>query len=140
MKQLISNVKENIFFLISTLLFMTLSLIAINAVHAQPIDPGKIVDDIKNATDWSQLLNLETAVYTFLITVGGYLSAFIPGLRSIDSGVYRILVWAILVIAGSLVIGVGNVWLGAISYFFSTSLYEVVLKLFKPSPKPNTTA
>lgn len=140
MKQLISNAKENIFFLISALLFMTLSLIAINAVHAQPIDPGKIVDDIKNATDWSQLLNLETAVYTFLITVGGYLSAFIPVLRSIDSGVYRILVWAILVIAGSLVIGVGNVWLGAISYFFSTSLYEVVLKLFKPSPKPNTTA
>jgi len=140
MKQLFSNAKENIYFLLSAFVFMTLSLIAINAVHAQPIDPGKIVDDIKNATDWSQLLNLETAVYTFLITVGGYLSAFIPGLRSIDSGVYRILVWAILVIAGSLVIGVGNVWLGAISYFFSTSLYEVVLKLFKPSPKPNTTA
>lgn len=140
MKQLFSNAKENIYFLLSAFVFMTLSLIAINAVHAQPIDPGKIVDDIKNATDWSQLLNLETAVYTFLITVGGYLSAFIPVLRSIDSGVYRILVWAILVIAGSLVIGVGNVWLGAISYFFSTSLYEVVLKLFKPSPKPNTTA
>lgn len=136
MKQLITQAKDNISFLITALLFLTLSLIAINGVTAQPIDPGQIVDDIKGVTDWSQLLSLETAIYTFIITVGGYLSAFIPGLRSIDSGTWRVLVWAIMVIAGSLVIGVGNVWLGAISYFFSTSLYEVVFKWIRPSPKP----
>ena len=114
-----------------------------DGIHAQDTitatipNPADIVDDVKKVTSWTDLLGLEAVVYTFIITVGGWLSSFIPGLRSIDSGVYRVLVWAILVIAGSLVIGVGNVWVGAISYFFSTSLYEVVLKWLKPSPKPS---
>lgn len=99
-------------------------------------DPGAIVDGIKEATSWDQLISWQTAVYTFLFTIGGYISAFVPGLRNIDSGVYRVLVWAILVIAGGLVIGWGNIWGGAVAYFFSTSLYEIVLKWFAPSPRP----
>ena len=143
MKQLYSSAKENIIFLLSCLLFLCFTLLALNGIHAQDTitatipNPADIVDDVKKVTSWTDLLGLEAVVYTFIITVGGWLSSFIPGLRSIDSGVYRVLVWAILVIAGSLVIGVGNVWVGAISYFFSTSLYEVVLKWLKPSPKPS---
>ena len=139
MKQLYYSAKGNIYFLLSCLFFLVLSLLALNGVHAQESipNPADIVDDVKKVTSWTDLLGLEAVVYTFIITVGGWLSSFIPGLRSIDSGVYRVLVWAILVIAGSLVIGVGNVWVGAISYFFSTSLYEVVLKWLKPSPKPS---
>lgn len=143
MKQIYSSAKENIIFLLSCLLFLCFTLLALNGIHAQDTitatipNPADIVDDVKKVTSWTDLLGLEAVVYTFIITVGGWLSSFIPGLRSIDSGVYRVLVWAILVIAGSLVIGVGNVWVGAISYFFSTSLYEVVLKWLKPSPKPS---
>ena len=112
-----------------------LALAAIQLV-AQTADPGQLVNDIKGVQDWSQLVSLETAIYTAVITIGGYFSAFIPGLKNIDSGVWRVLVWAIMVVAGSLVIGFGNVWMGAIAYFFSTSLYEIVLKWFIPSPKP----
>lgn len=139
MKQLYASAKGNIYFLLSCLFFLTLSLLALNGLNAQEVipNPADIVDDVKNVTSWTDLLGLEAVVYTFIITLGGWFSSFIPGLRSIDSGVYRVLVWAILVIAGSLVIGVGNVWVGAISYFFSTSLYEVVLKWIKPSPKPD---
>jgi hypothetical protein len=138
MKQLYFSLKDNLAFLLATLLFLTLSLLAINGLHAQDTitNPGAIIDGVKGAKSWADLLGMEAVIYTFIITVGGWLSSWIPGLRSIDSGVYRVLVWAILVIAGSLVIGVGNVWVGAISYFFSTSLYEVVLKWIVKSPRP----
>ena len=139
MKQLYFTVKDNIAFLLASLLFLALSLLAINGLQAQDTitNPADIIDDVKKVTSWTELLGLEAVIYTFIITVGGWLSSFIPGLRSIDSGVYRVLVWAILVIAGSLVIGVGNVWVGAISYFFSTSLYEIILKWIIKSPKPS---
>lgn len=140
MKQLFFSIKDNIAFLLASLLFLALSLLAINGLQAQDtsiVNPVDIIDDVKKVTSWADLLGLEAVIYTFIITVGGWLSSFIPGLRSIDSGVYRVLVWAILVIAGSLVIGVGNVWVGAISYFFSTSLYEIVLKWIIKSPKPS---
>lgn len=139
MKQLFFSIKDNIAFLLASLLFLALSLLAINGLQAQDTiaNPADIIDDVKKVTSWADLLGLEAVIYTFIITVGGWLSSFIPGLRSIDSGVYRVLVWAILVIAGSLVIGVGNVWVGAISYFFSTSLYDIVLKWIIKSPKPS---
>jgi len=133
------NLKDNILFLLTCLFFLVLSLVALAPVSAQNLipNPADIIDDVKEVTSWTDLLGLEAVIYTFIITVGGWLSSWIPGLRSIESGVYRVLVFAILVIAGSLVIGVGNVWVGAISYFFSTSLYEVVLKWFIKSPKPS---
>lgn len=122
---------------ISTLFlaFFFLAL-AVVQVMAQPVDPGELVDQIKSVTDWSQLVSMESVIYTAVITIGGYLTAFIPGLKKIDSGTWRVLVWAIMVIAGALVLGIGNVWMGAISYLFSTSLYEVFLKWILPSPKP----
>lgn len=130
--------KGNVKFLLTCLLFMALALIGMYEMQAQPIpNPGDIINEVKDATSWTDLLGVESVIYTFLITVGGWLSSFIPGLRTIESGTYRVLVWAILVIAGGLVIGWGNVWVGAISYFFSTSLYEVVLKFFIKSPKPS---
>lgn len=119
------------------MIMFTIAMLLGPALFAQEItNPSDIVDGIKNATDWSQLVGMETAVYTLVFTIGGYLSAFIPGLRAIDTGAWRVLTWAILVIAGGLVIGWGSIWGGAIAYFFSTSLYEVVLKWFLPSPKP----
>jgi hypothetical protein len=113
-----------------------------NGIQAQDTistipDPVGIIDSVTKVTSWTDLLGLEAVIYTFIFTVGGWFSSFIPGLRSIDSGTYRVLVWALLVIAGSLVLGIGNVWLGAISYFFSTSLYEVVLKWIVKTPRPS---
>lgn len=139
MKQVFYSLKDNITFLMTCLFFLVLSLLALNTISAQEVipNPADIIDDVKNVTSWTDLLGLEAVIYTFIITVGGWLSSWIPGLRSIESGVYRVLVFAILVIAGSLVIGVGNVWVGAISYFFSTSLYEVVLKWIVKTPKPS---
>lgn len=122
----------------SLLLTLFILFAAVFAVTAQDIpNPGDIIDKAKEATSWSDLLNLETLVYTFVITIGGWFSAFIPGLKNIESGTYRVLVWAILVVTGGVVIGWSNVWVGAISYFFSTSLYEVVLKWIYKTPKPS---
>lgn len=121
-------------------ILMLLLVILAAVAYAQIPNPGDIVDGIKGAESWTDLLKQETIIYTFLITLGGWFSAFIPGLNKIDSGVYRVLVWAILVIAGGVTLGFGDVWIGAISYFFSTSLYEVVIKWFAKSPKPTPSA
>jgi hypothetical protein len=138
MKSLINLVKKNISFLMVCTVFGTLSLVSLN-VYAQEVvpNPGDIIEDVKNAKSWADLIGIEAAIYTFIITVFGWFSAYFPGLNKINSGTLRVLVWAILVIAGSLVIGIGDVWVGAISYLFSTSLYEVVLKWFIRSPKPS---
>jgi len=106
------------------------------SADAEIPNPGDIVGGIRDSKSWTDLLGVEAMIYTFLITLGGWFSAFIPGLKNIDSGVFRVLTWAVPVIGGGIAIGFGNVWAGAISYFFSTSLYEVVLKWIKPSPKP----
>ena len=127
-----------LFFGLMAILFgVLMPLAAFAGVPPEAVpSPDNLIDAVKGVQDWSELLSLETAIYTAVFTVGGYLSAFIPGLKNIDSGTWRVLVFAILVIAGSAVLGIGNIWLGAISYFFSTSLYEVVLKWFVKSPKP----
>lgn len=101
--------------------------------------PADVIDDIKEAESWQDLVNLQNAIMSAIILIGGWLSALIPGLRNIDSGVYRVLTWAIMVIAGFAFIGGAEIWQGAIAYFFTTSLYEVVIKLFAPSPKPDPT-
>jgi hypothetical protein len=80
-------------------------------------------------------LNLESFiqgiewVYGFLILVTGYLSTSIPVIKKIDKNVYRVLALAI-------VIGIGfHFGAGAslikliLTYTFTTSFYEVVLKL-----------
>lgn len=100
-------------------------------------NPGDIIEGIKESKSWADLLGWESALYSFLIVIGGWITPYFPGLNNIDSGVYRILVFAILVISGGLLLGLGNVWQGAFAYFFSTSLYEVVIKLFVKSPKPS---
>lgn len=134
MHSIIKSIRKNFRFILLCLIFATFTVVGL---QAQITDPAVIVDGIKQSTSWTDIIGYEAVIYSFLITVGGYISAFIPGLRSIDSGTYRVLVWAILVISGGLVLGFGNVWIGAISYFFSTSLYEVVLKWMKRSPRPS---
>lgn len=99
-------------------------------------DPVEVIEGIKASESWGDILSWETAIYTLLIILGGYVSAFIPGFRTIEDGTWRVLTFSVMVVGGGLVLGFGNIWMGAFSYFFSTSLYEVVLKWFKKSPKP----
>lgn len=74
-------------------------------------------------------------LYGAIIVIGGYLSAFIPGLREIDSGVYRVLAWALMTGIGFAVFGSSILSL-AVTYAISTSLYEVIFKLLRPSLSP----
>lgn len=83
-------------------------------------------------TEWFGALE---QVFAVLVVIGGYLSPKIPGLKQINSATYRVLAFAILVGAGFWYFGADILGL-AMSYFFSTSFYEVVLKAIKPSPKP----
>jgi hypothetical protein len=118
-----------------SLLLIVGAATALISQTAPPPSPTEIIDTVRDATSWGDLLNIETGLYVLLITIGGYLSAFIPGLNKISDGTWRVLTWAILVIAGAAIIG-KSVWIPAIAYFFSTSLYEIVLKWIVKSPKP----
>lgn len=66
-------------------------------------------------------------VYAVLIVIGGYLSAKIPLLNQISNATYRVLAFAVLTGAGFWYFGADIISL-AINYFFSTSMYELILK------------
>lgn len=85
--------------------------------------------------DISEVFNGAEVLYGALVVIGGYLSAFIPGLNTIDKGVYRVLAWAILTGIGFALFGMPILTI-AVTYAVSTSLYEVVFRLFKRSPNP----
>lgn len=76
------------------------------------------------------------AVYAAIIIIVGYLSKWIPGLNEISSVKWRVVAFVVLTGAGLAWYGVPLIKI-AITYFFTTSLYELVLKdaLNLPSPK-----
>lgn len=73
-------------------------------------------------------------LYSAIIILAGYLSAYIPGLNKIKNTYIRVL-------AVALVSGLGFfLWKGSftkivISYFFSSGLYEIILKNIFKTPK-----
>lgn len=76
------------------------------------------------------------ALYGALVIIVGYLSAFIPGLKKIPKGVYRVLAFAIISGAAFVYFGWSNAIGIIFTYAISTSIYEVILKLFAKSPPP----
>lgn len=74
-------------------------------------------------------------LYGFLIIVTGYLSAFIPFLKNIDKGVYRVLAVAVVIGAAFFFGGQSSIFSLVMTYTVSTSFYEVILKLLAKSPK-----
>lgn len=74
-------------------------------------------------------------LYGVLVVVGGYLTAFIPGLKAIGPGVYRVLAWALMTGVGLALWG-ADIWGLAITYFMATGLYDIVLKLIFKAPVP----
>ena len=116
---------------IKTYAMLILGLIICMAV------PG-MAQDTSTAAGWQpppidQWFGSLESVYSVIVVIGGYLSAKIPGLNSIGNATYRVLAFAVLVAAGFWYFG-ADIWGLAISYFFSTSFYEVVLKAIRPSP------
>lgn len=99
-------------------------------------NPGEVIDSIKKAKSWQDLVNIETGLMSLLMLLGGYLSWLIPGIKKIPNTTYRVLAVAVLIVAGCFTIGFGEIWQGALAYLFSTSLYEVIFKLFKRTPTP----
>ena len=99
-------------------------------------NPVEIIEDIKHVKSWADLVGMQEAILTFLITLGGYLAYFIPGIKNISNTTYRVLVLAVLIVAGAVVLGFANIWQGVLSYLISTGLYVVVLKWFVKTPKP----
>jgi hypothetical protein len=79
-------------------------------------------------------------VYGFFIIVSGYLSTFIPGVKKIDKGVYRVLALAIVIGAG-FYFGAGTSLINLVlTYTFTTSFYEVALKLITKKSESSATS
>lgn len=96
----------------------------------QSFDPGKGVDadTYANLTSFTQGIDW---VFGFLVIVTGYLSKYIPFIKSINQGVYRVLAVAVVLGAGFFFGAGTNLITLLITYTVSTSFYEVVLKLLK---------
>lgn len=116
------------------LFVMTIIVMLISplVMMAQELPPT--IDIPTDPAAWFALDRVEW-VYGIIVVIGGYLSAFIPGLKNITVGVYRVLTWALITGAGAVMLG-SSIWGVAITYFISTGLYDIVLKLILKSPKP----
>lgn len=73
-------------------------------------------------------------LYGALVIIGGYISAFIPGLNMIPKSVFRVLAFAIILALAFVLFGFADVLPLALSYAASTSIYETILKWIKRSP------
>ena len=78
-------------------------------------------------------------LYGAIVVLGGYLSSFIPGLKSISNATYRVLTFALIVGVGFAMFG-SNILSLALSYGASTSIYETILKLVFKTQKPEPDA
>lgn len=79
----------------------------------------------------------ETSVeplYTGLLIIFGYLSAYIPGVNRFSPFI-RVLAFGLVTGLGIFLFGGGSVWKLAFSYFLSSGLYITFFKNILPSPK-----
>ena len=74
-------------------------------------------------------------LYGALVVIGGYLSSFIPGLNKIDKTVYRVAAFALAVGALFVAFTPMSAFSAVVAYAMSTSIYELILKLFKKTPQ-----
>jgi hypothetical protein len=111
------------------------------ALGQDPINPIDTIKDAIDAPTWDILLSKETAITAALILIGGYLSPFVPFIRKIPKGAYRVAAFAVIIVIALVKgFGVGS-WAGsAIAYFFSTSIYELVFKWLGLGTKAKETA
>lgn len=103
-------------------------------IKISPVDPADVIDQVKSAKDFGELIGLDGAIMMALMVIFGYLSKFIPFFNQIDSTTYRVATIAIVIIVGFVMFG-SSIWSGVISYVFSTSAYELIFKLFKKTPE-----
>ena len=72
--------------------------------------------------------SLMVPILTALNILAGFLAYWIPGIRAIPKQTFRVLAFAIVAGAGFILFGVADFWQVALSYFMSTSIYEVFMK------------
>lgn len=125
--------KKNIFLRLA-MVFVLAFTFACVAFGQDPTPVATIPTIPTDPASWFDTSRVEW-VYGIVVVVGGYLSAFIPGLKSINTGVYRVLTWAVITGAGAVYLG-SDIWGVAITYFMATGLYQIVLKQIIASPKP----
>lgn len=113
------------------MLSLALVMIVVAPVLAQAVVPSTAGWQPPPLAEWFGSIE---QVYSVVVVVGGYLSAKIPGLNQITNATYRVLAFAILTGAGFWYFG-GDIIGLAINYFFSTSMYELILKPVGKSPK-----
>lgn len=116
------NITKTVF--LSLFFFVCFVQIAMAQLPALPV-PG---DGVNAYVPWVEIL------FGAFVTITGYLSSFIPGIKKISDKAWRIT--AIAIVGGSIFIIAG--WSNAIplfiSYLIATKAYELFLKKIMKTP------
>lgn len=114
-------------------LFLALALLALTfGLDAQSIVSPAVSDGL-DLSSLEVLFSNDDILFGALVVLGGYLSSFIPGLKSIDDTAYRVAAWALLTGVGFFLYGAEVTGL-AFSYLISNGLYTYIFRLFKKTP------
>lgn len=97
-----------------------------------PTDPNGLTLDF--------LLQWTDAIYGALVIGMGYLSSKIPGINKIPKTAWRVAAIALVLAMAFIVAGKGIPLALLFTFFSVTSLYDLILSLFKKTPKPEGNA
>lgn len=135
---LLMRIKHIFLFCLAAIMMVASGLMAQVDTIPPPTDFDLVdfLDALKGVKSYQDLLLLFDPILGLVVLIGGYLSAYIPGLNKITSGTYRVLAFGILAIAIFAVFGFAPAWQGVITFMFTTGLYKYLFKIILPSPKP----
>lgn len=94
------------------------------------------VTDLTPSNIFTMLIN---PVYSALVVIFGYVAYLIPGVNKFAPFI-RVAAFALVAGLGFILYGVADFWQIAITYFFTTGLYDLFLRKILPSPKGSALA
>jgi len=111
-----------------------LMIIALAFVFAGPVMGQDVTfPDINTITPENLFYSTVDPLFSLLVILFGYLSAYIPGINK-WAPFYRVAAFALAVGLGFHLFG-ASVWKLAFTYFMSSGLYAVILQNILKSPK-----
>lgn len=123
---------------LSSMFFAVFSLCALSVTFAfaqTDVTDNALPIILNPESSLADLIEWTDLLYTSIIIISGYLSAYIPGIRNIPSTAWRVA--AIALVVAVIFILMGSKGFGLLfGYLAATGFYDLILSFIKKTPQP----